>query len=94
MADGDDVLRPGDSGDGVLKLQSALKALGYDVGSDGGFGPSTRRAVMAFQKKNKIRADGVAGPATIRAIARSGNNATPVDGRQPSRPPRPRRAWR
>ena len=76
LADGDDVLRLGDKGDGVQKLQSALKSLGYDIPtSDGRFGVGTRSAVTAFQKKNKIRADGVAGPATIRAIAAGGGAA-------------------
>lgn len=85
LADGDDVLRLGDRGDGVQKLQAALSALGYEIGSnDGRFGPDTRRAVMAFQKKNKVRADGVAGPATIRAIAGASSAAPAAVATKPA----------
>jgi tetratricopeptide (TPR) repeat protein len=72
--DGEEVLRLGRHGDDVLKMQETLKKLGYeDIGTpDGRFGESTRRAVKAFQARNKLKADGVAGPATIRAIVGGG----------------------
>ncbi len=73
LADGDDVLRLGNQGEGVETLQAALTALGYNPGTpDGRFGPGTRRAVAAFQRANRLRADGVAGPATLRGIAAGG----------------------
>jgi len=81
----DEVLRRGDRGDSVQKLQEALQALGYDIGTaDGKFGDGTRRAVMAFQKKNDLKADGVVGPETFRAIlsggaAASGTKTAKVD---------------
>ena len=68
LPDGE-VLRLGKRGEAVEKLQEALKRLGYDIETaDGRFGPGTRRAVMAFQSKNGLKADGVVGPATFRAI--------------------------
>jgi tetratricopeptide (TPR) repeat protein len=68
LPDGE-VLRLGKRGEAVEKLQEALKRLGYDIeAADGRFGPGTRRAVMAFQSKNELKADGVVGPATFRAI--------------------------
>ncbi|WP_291172569.1 tetratricopeptide repeat protein [Hyphomicrobium sp.] len=65
----DEVLRLGKRGEAVEKLQQALQKLGYDIGTpDGRFGNDTRRAVMAFQAKHNLRADGIVGPNTFRAI--------------------------
>jgi tetratricopeptide (TPR) repeat protein len=65
----------GDRGDAVQKLQEALKHLGYEIDKpDGRFGEATRKAVMAFQTANKLKADGVVGPNTFRAIV-GGNGA-------------------
>src|SRR5690606_10288136 len=51
------------------KLQAALEALGFDIGSaDGTFGEGTRQAVMAFQRAYGLKADGVAGPQTLKAM--------------------------
>ncbi len=76
--DDDEVLRRGKRGDSVRKLQEALKGLGYNIEhTDGRFGDDTRRAVIAFQTKNKLKADGVVGPATFRAIV--GGNAAGTD---------------
>lgn len=62
-------LREGDKNDSVRKLQEKLKKLGYYSGSvDGSYGSGTVAAVTAFQKANKLRTDGVAGPATQRAL--------------------------
>lgn len=58
-------LRQGDSGDAVKNLQTALKNRGYYSNSiDGSYGYRTVAAVKAFQEKNGLKADGVAGPAT------------------------------
>ena len=60
---------PGEKGDHVATLQNALVALGYDVGKvDGEYGPATRKAVLAFQKKHKLGADGVVGKTTVKAL--------------------------
>ena len=60
---------PGEKGDHVATLQNALVALGYDVGKvDGEYGPATRKAVLSFQKKHKLGADGVVGKTTVKAL--------------------------
>ena len=62
-------LREGDSGAGVTELQTMLKALGYYYGDiTGHFGTLTRNAVKAFQDKNGLTVDGVAGPATLNKL--------------------------
>jgi peptidoglycan hydrolase-like protein with peptidoglycan-binding domain len=59
-----DNVRLGDTGDGVSQIQTALKALGYDLQPDGQFGPVTDRAVRDYQSKNSLTVDGVVGPKT------------------------------
>ena len=52
------------TGAGVVDLQNRLKALGYlpaAKAADGYFGLDTQKAVIAFQQKHELRADGVAG---------------------------------
>ena len=62
-------LRNGSQGEQVWKLQERLKLLGYYEGDvDGQFGPGTREAVVAFQKKNGLDADGLAGAETQRVL--------------------------
>ncbi|MBS5517136.1 MAG: peptidoglycan-binding protein [Clostridiales bacterium] len=56
---------PGDSGSDVSSLQRRLKALNYFDGNvTGFFGSETTSAVKAFQKANKLTADGVVGTRT------------------------------
>lgn len=63
------VLRQGAKGDEVKEVQRRLKLWGYYNGSvDGVFGAGTRSAVIAFQKKNGLTADGVVGKATYKAL--------------------------
>lgn len=50
------LLKMGDSGDDVKKLQTAL-----GIAADGDFGPATKSAVIAFQNKNGLYPDGVVG---------------------------------
>lgn len=65
-----DKLQSGDKGDDVLALQEHLNALGYLNGTpDGAFGGLTQQAVYAVQKTAGLDRDGVAGPATLQAIA-------------------------
>jgi lipoprotein-anchoring transpeptidase ErfK/SrfK len=64
------VWRAGDEGPEVEQLQAQLTALGYRAGTvDGRFGQATASAVMAFQKHEGLGRDGVAGPATLAALA-------------------------
>jgi peptidoglycan hydrolase-like protein with peptidoglycan-binding domain len=63
-------LHPGDSGEDVLAMQQRLADLGYWLGSpDGTWGSLTTQAVYAAQKASGLQRDGVAGPATRKAIA-------------------------
>jgi hypothetical protein len=57
------VLKRGDRGKSVRKLQGAL-----GVAPDGVFGPQTERAVKRFQKSKGLTADGVVGPKTRDAL--------------------------
>jgi peptidoglycan hydrolase-like protein with peptidoglycan-binding domain len=70
--DADIVLRVGDTGPHVRRLQQALNALELELGRpDGVFGVETRKAVVVFQRRNDLEADGVVGPRTARAINRA-----------------------
>ena len=53
----------GDRGDTVAAVQKAL-----GIGSDGIFGPGTKRTLKAWQASNGLTADGVAGPATLKKL--------------------------
>ena len=62
-------LKNGDDGDAVRLLQSKLKAYGLYKGTvDGDFGDGTEDAVKAFQRANKLSADGKAGAETLRKL--------------------------
>ena len=63
------VLRQGSTGGEVKEVQRRLKEWGYYSGAvDGIFGAGTKQAVIAFQKKNGLTADGVVGKATFAAL--------------------------
>lgn len=62
-------LGAGATGAKVKELQQRLKEKGFDPGSlDSTFGPSTKAAVVAFQRSKGLQADGVAGPQTLAAL--------------------------
>ncbi|HPJ03402.1 MAG TPA: peptidoglycan-binding protein [Candidatus Limiplasma sp.] len=61
-------LRYGDTGSAVKTMQQALKNLGYSVSTDGVYGVITQTAVIAFQRKNSLTADGVAGAKTLEKL--------------------------
>ena len=62
-------LRNGSQGEKVRTLQERLQALGYYQGEiDGQFGPGTREAVLAFQQRNGLEADGLAGEETQKIL--------------------------
>ena len=56
----DDILKKGSKGPEVVKMQKAL-----GIKADGDFGLGTKIAVKNFQKKNRLTADGIAGPSTL-----------------------------
>lgn len=56
----------GDTGSQVKIMQNRLIVLGYLTGTaNGNFEATTEAAVIAFQKRNGLGADGVAGPGTL-----------------------------
>ena len=64
----------GSQGDEVKRIQKKLKNLGYYKGSvDGVYGANTLKAVKSFQKNCGLKADGVAGPKTIRYLGLEGS---------------------
>ena len=64
------VLKVGSKGAEVKSLQQKLIELGYLRGTaDGIFGSKTADAVKAFQKANKLTADGIAGQKTLNSLS-------------------------
>lgn len=86
------VLKLGASGPEVRSLQKRLKDLRYYTGSvDGDFGKGTETALKEFQRRNKLTADGIAGPATLKRL--NSSNAlppTPKPTAKPTAKPTPR----
>ena len=59
------VLRTGMTGQNVKDVQSRLYTLGYyQAEIDGQYGAATKEAVIAFQKRNGLGADGIVGAET------------------------------
>lgn len=68
------VLRQGSTGGEVKEVQRRLKNWGYYSGAvDGIFGSGTRKAVIYFQQKNGLTADGIVGKATYKALGMNGS---------------------
>ena len=64
--------RQGSTGEQVRIIQTKLKNWGYYDGAvDGIFGSGTAEAVRDFQRKNGLTADGIVGPATLKALGMS-----------------------
>ena len=73
--------KSGSQGNEVRQIQTVLKNWGYYSGTvDGIFGVKTKNAVVAFQKKNGLTADGVAGPATLKAMGISAGGSQDSTG--------------
>lgn len=66
-------LRLGDKGGEVEDLQNALVEAGFAVLVDGDFGKHTEEAVMDFQRRHGLTADGVVGPRTWGLLRTSGS---------------------
>jgi lipoprotein-anchoring transpeptidase ErfK/SrfK len=62
------VYKLNDKGEGVLELQKKLNKFGYKLSLDGVFGNSTYFAVSNFQQMVGLKADGIAGPATMEKL--------------------------
>ena len=67
---GSSALKVGSTGNDVKSLQQKLIELGYLSGSaDGVYGNKTAAAVRAYQKAQKLTADGVAGSKTLSSLS-------------------------
>ena len=63
------LVRSGSKGSAVVNVQKELKAAGIDPGPiDGDFGKKTRAAVLAYQRRHHLTADGVVGAKTWSAL--------------------------
>jgi Putative peptidoglycan binding domain/D-alanyl-D-alanine carboxypeptidase len=58
----------GDRSDRVKELQTRLNKLEESLEADGVFGPATHSAVVAFQGRNGLSADGIAGSKTWKTL--------------------------
>lgn len=65
---GDRVLHMGMTGHDVRVLQDFLTRAGFPTGIDGDFGATTRRHVVAFQRSEQIRPNGVVSFAVAHAL--------------------------
>lgn len=68
---GERLIKKGDEGADVKLMQQYLLQLGYDLGSygaDGDFGSATEKALKAFQKDQKLEADGEYGEKSHAAL--------------------------
>lgn len=75
------VLKQGSTGSQVKTLQTKLKRWGYYNGSvDGIFGRGTREAVIRFQRKNGLSADGIVGSKTAQALGMSLSSSSSNSG--------------
>ncbi|MBR4800252.1 MAG: spore cortex-lytic enzyme [Clostridia bacterium] len=71
------VLKQGSTGTLVKTMQTKLIRWGYLQGTaDGVFGPKTKAAVILFQKRNGLVADGVVGTKTAQAMGLNLNSTT------------------
>ncbi len=64
----DSMLKQGEKGEDVRKLQEALNKNGAKLETDGNFGPATKAAVETYQRSNNLDVDGVAGAKTLAAL--------------------------
>lgn len=62
------LLRIGQRGEEVRRLQAALNAAGARLAEDGIFGRATEIAVEQFQERSGLVVDGIAGPRTLAAL--------------------------
>lgn len=71
----DPVLRKGDRGNDVQRLQQLLNQVaGAGLKADGIFGDLTEAAVMAWQREHRMTADGVCGPVTWASLRQAGED--------------------
>jgi peptidoglycan hydrolase-like protein with peptidoglycan-binding domain len=70
----------------IATAQANLIKLGFDVGKiDGKLGPKTTKAIMAFQKKQHIEADGKITEKLLEQLKVAVERSPPTDSSQPDR---------
>mgnify|MGYP000903205519 CR=1 FL=1 len=82
------ILKLGSKGAEVRTLQTKLRSLGYMRTIDGDFGEGTEKALKSFQSRNGLRADGVAGPATMTKLNSKAAVRAPLTPAPTKAPPR------
>lgn len=85
------VLRQGDRGDAVIRLQARLTQLGYPAGATQGvFDANVRASVVAYQNHRGLDDDGIVGRATWTALAamnvRNASSSPPPTSRVSANP--------
>lgn len=72
-------LRPGNEGTRVQEMQERLIELGFLEGeADGRYGPKTKEAVTAYQRRSGLKADGIAGKETLARLYSADAMVTPT----------------
>lgn len=62
------ILQVGSSGAEVVAWQAVLLASGYNIATDGAFGPATEAATKDWQARHGLPADGKVGPQTLSRV--------------------------
>lgn len=79
------IYRLGDEAEGVRTLQQRLKDLGYPISrADAVYGYKTKEAVALFQAANGLKADGKAGPGTMKLLFSSSARRAPAQTAAPA----------
>lgn len=85
-----EIIRRGSKGAFVKLVQGFLRGRGYSaVIADGDFGDKTHNAVVDYQRKSGLTADGVVGNSTINRMTSDGFAMLPVAQTSSSFPPKP-----
>jgi peptidoglycan hydrolase-like protein with peptidoglycan-binding domain len=90
----DEFLQVGDRSPSVVPLEIRLRELNYVTSTfpaDEYYGSDTAQAVRNFQRRNRLRVDGIAGPETRRVLYSAGAIRNPGSGGNPSPNPSPNR---
>ncbi|WP_411909109.1 peptidoglycan-binding protein [Bacillus sp. RAR_GA_16] len=76
------VLRRGDIGKQVIHIQSQLQEAGYENQVDGIYGSGMVATVEQFQRNKGLTADGIAGPATRKALNQIASPGSSAAGKE------------
>lgn len=82
------ILKLGSTGIEVRNLQAKLRDLGYMRTVDGKFEEGTKRALISFQNRNGLLADGIAGPSTLAKLDSRNAVRAPLTPKPTQAPPK------